>query len=79
MLLAGFLFSLMNVSVKLIPHIPAIEIILFRSVFSLILTYILLKRESVPVFGNNKKLLILRGIAGSIGLMTFFIHFKVSP
>ncbi|WP_394337131.1 DMT family transporter [Cognataquiflexum aquatile] len=79
MLLAGFLFSLMNVSVKLIPHIPAIEIILFRSVFSLILTYILLKRESVPVFGNNKKLLILRGIAGSIGLMTFFYTLQSIP
>jgi drug/metabolite transporter (DMT)-like permease len=79
MLLAGFLFSLMNVSVKLIPHIPAIEIILFRSVFSLILTYILLRKEAIPVFGNNKKLLILRGIAGSIGLMTFFYTLQSIP
>ncbi len=78
-LLAGFLFSLMNVSVKLIPHIPAIEIILFRSVFSLFLTYILLRKESVPVFGNNKKLLILRGIAGSIGLITFFYTLQSMP
>ncbi|WP_373524447.1 DMT family transporter [Aquiflexum sp.] len=79
MLLAGFLFSLMNVSVKLIPHIPAIEIILFRSVFSLILTYILLTREKLPVFGNNKKLLIIRGIAGSIGLMAFFYTLQNIP
>jgi drug/metabolite transporter (DMT)-like permease len=79
MLLAGFLFSLMNVSVKLIPHIPAIEIILFRSVFSLILTYILIKREKLPVFGTNKKLLILRGVAGSIGLMAFFYTLQNIP
>jgi drug/metabolite transporter (DMT)-like permease len=79
MLLAGFLFSLMNVSVKLIPHIPAIEIILFRSVFSLVLTYILLKREKLPVFGTNKKLLILRGVAGSIGLMAFFYTLQNIP
>jgi drug/metabolite transporter (DMT)-like permease len=79
MLLAGFLFSLMNVSVKLIPHIPAIEIILFRSVFSLILTYILIKIEKLPVFGTNKKLLILRGVAGSIGLMAFFYTLQNIP
>lgn len=79
MLLAGFLFSLMNVSVKLIPHIPAIEIILFRSVFSLIFTYILLTREKLPVFGNNKKLLIIRGVAGSVGLMAFFYTLQNIP
>jgi drug/metabolite transporter (DMT)-like permease len=79
MLLAGFLFSLMNVSVKLIPHIPAIEIILFRSVFSLVLTYILLKKENVPVLGSNKKLLIIRGVAGSVGLMAFFYTLQNIP
>ena len=79
MILAGFLFSLMNVSVKLIPHIPAIEIILFRSVFSLVFTYLLLKKESQPVFGKNKKLLIIRGIAGSIGLMAFFYTLQNIP
>lgn len=79
MLLAGFLFSLMNVSVKLIPHIPAIEIILFRSVFSLVLTYILLKKENIPVLGSNKKLLIIRGVAGSVGLMAFFYTLQNIP
>ncbi len=79
MVLAGFLFTLMNVSVKLVPHIPAIEIIFFRSIFSLILTYLLLKKAQVPVFGSNKKLLILRGIAGSIGLMAFFYNLQSIP
>jgi drug/metabolite transporter (DMT)-like permease len=79
MLLAGFLFSLMNVSVKLIPHIPAIEIILFRSVFSLVLTYILLKKENVAVLGSNKKLLVIRGVAGSVGLMAFFYTLQNIP
>lgn len=79
MLLAGFLFSLMNVSVKLIPHIPAIEIILFRSVFSLVLTYFLIKRENLPVLGSNKKLLIIRGVAGSVGLMAFFYTLQNIP
>lgn len=79
MLLAGILFSLMNVSVKLIPHIPAIEIILFRSVFSLVITFLALRRQAIPVFGKNKKLLILRGMAGSIGLIGFFYTLQTIP
>lgn len=79
MLLAGILFSLMNVSVKLVSHIPAIEIILFRSVFSLIFTYFLIKKAGIPVFGTYKKLLVLRGIVGSIGLIAFFYNLQSIP
>lgn len=79
MLLAGIFFALMNVSVKYIPHIPAIEIILFRSVFSLIFSYFVLKNQGVYVFGNNKKLLITRGIVGSIGLISFFYTLQKIP
>ncbi len=79
MLLAGVFFALMNVSVKYIPHIPAIEIILFRSVFSLIFSYTLLRRQKVNVFGNNKKLLVLRGVVGSVGLISFFYTLQKIP
>lgn len=79
MLLAGILFSLMNVSVKLIPHIPAIQIILFRSVLSLLITYTVLRKSNIPVFGNNKKLLIFRGIAGAVGLIAFFYSLQSIP
>ncbi len=79
MLLAGVFFALMNVSVKYIPHIPAIEIILFRSIFSLVFSYIFLKNQKIYVFGNNKKLLIIRGIVGSIGLITFFYTLQKIP
>lgn len=79
MLIAGVFFALMNVSVKFIPHIPAIEIILFRSLFSLIFSFLVLKKIGVSVFGNNKKLLIIRGIVGSIGLITFFYTLQKIP
>lgn len=79
MLLAGVFFALMNVSVKFIPHIPAIEIILFRSLFSLVFSFLVLKKIGVSVFGNNKKLLIIRGIVGSIGLISFFYTLQKIP
>ena len=79
MLLAVCFFALMNVVVKTLPHIPAIEIILFRSVFSFIASYLILKKNSVPVFGNNRKLLVIRGVVGSIGLITFFYTLQNIP
>jgi len=79
MLVSGVFFALMNVSVKFIPDIPAIEIILFRSLFSLIFSFLVLKQLGVSVFGNNKKLLIIRGIVGSIGLISFFYTLQKIP
>ncbi|MDO6392367.1 DMT family transporter [Pontibacter sp. BT731] len=72
MLLSTLFFSLMNVCVKLIPHIPAMEIILFRSVVSLVISYFALSRQKVSVWGNNRGLLIIRGLTGSTALVLFF-------
>ncbi|MDN3204602.1 DMT family transporter [Algoriphagus sediminis] len=79
MILAGIFFALMNVSVKFLPHIPAIEIIFFRSIFSLIFSLVYLRSQKINVFGNNKKLLVVRGIVGSIGLITFFYTLQNIP
>ncbi len=72
MLIASFTFSLMKVCVKVLSHIPPIEIILFRSVISMIICVYLLHRQKISVWGTNKKILILRGAAGAIALVTYF-------
>jgi len=72
MLLAVFFFSLMNVLVKLLPHIPAIEIVFFRALVSLIISVSILKIAKVKIWGNNKKILILRGATGMIALILYF-------
>lgn len=79
MLLAGIFFALMQVMVKFVPHLPAIEIVFFRSFFSLGFTYIILKRKRVPLLGNNKKLLVMRGVSGSLGLILFFYTLQHIP
>lgn len=79
MLLATLLFTCMNVLVKLIPHIPAIEIIFFRSIISLVLSFAILQSKKVPVLGNNKKLLLLRGAAGALALVCYFITLQNIP
>lgn len=79
MLLATFMFTLMKVCVKLVPHIPAIEVILFRSVISLVISVYYLQKQRVSVWGNNKPILILRGVAGAIALVTYFSLLQQIP
>ncbi len=79
MILATLFFALMNVMVKYIPRIGAVEIVFFRSIVSLLMSYVMLRQLKIPIWGNNKKWLIIRGIAGSIGLLLFFTTIKVIP
>ena len=72
MLVATFTFALMNVFVKALPRIPAVEIILFRSLVSLLISTYFLQNQSVSVWGKNKNILIARGVSGAIALLIFF-------
>lgn len=79
MLLAGFAFAAMNVLIKLIPAIPALEIVLFRSFISFVISFWAIKRAKINLFGNNKPILVLRGVFGSIGLIAFFYTLQNMP
>lgn len=72
MLLSTLFFSLMNVSVKLVSHIPAVEVIMFRSIISLVISYAYLRRANVSVWGNNRGWLLARGAVGAMALILFF-------
>jgi len=72
MLLATFFFSVMNFAVKMLPHIPAVEIVFFRSVVSFIISLSILKATKVPIWGKNYRLLILRGASGAMALILYF-------
>ncbi len=79
MLLATFIFAVMNVLIKYLPNIPAIEIILFRSIVSLVISVTSLSLQKIPLFGRNKKVLLLRGLAGALALMMFFTTLQHIP
>lgn len=79
MLVATFTFAMMNVLVKYVSHIPATEIILFRSVISFGFSITVLKYQRVNIWGNNQRILILRGITGSVALILFFILLQRIP
>jgi drug/metabolite transporter (DMT)-like permease len=79
-LAAALLFSLMSLFVKLAgQRLPSLEIVLVRSVVTLILSFALLKRSRIPIWGKNHLLLALRGIFGFAALSAFFYSVTQLP
>ena len=79
MIISSFAFSLMHLCVKAMPHIPVFEVVFFRSLGSLLITFFYLNKNKTPIFGNNKKVLFARGLLGTIGLCLFFITLQNIP
>jgi len=70
---SGLAFSLMSVCVKAIGgRIPVSELVFSRALISLILTRILLLKNNINPWGNQKKLLITRGMLGTLALFCIF-------
>ena len=65
MIISSFAFSLMHLCVKGLPHIPVFELVFFRSIGSLIISYFSLKKKRGDVFGKNKKVLIVGDVLHS--------------
>lgn len=78
-LVATFLFVLMNVGVKALPHIPAHEIVFFRAWISLVLCWLWLRRRGISPWGKNHAWLIGRGLAGTGALLCYFRTLQGMP
>jgi drug/metabolite transporter (DMT)-like permease len=74
MLFSAFTFSSMQIIVKLLPNIPLMEKVFFRNFISMLLSYIILKKNNLSYFGNkeNRKYLFFRYLFGFTGIILFF-------
>lgn len=81
MILSALAFSLMTACVKLVSiyNIPVFEIVAARAFVSLIISYSDIKRKKISVWGNNKKLLMLRGVIGTFALICIFYAVTILP
>mgnify|MGYP002628673257 CR=1 FL=1 len=79
MLISTAAFSLMQLCVKYLSHLPTHELILFRSVISLVLSLGYILPKGINPLGNNRKYLLLRGIFGVTALSLFFITVQNIP
>ncbi|MEX2588875.1 MAG: DMT family transporter [Chitinophagales bacterium] len=64
---------------KFLSHVPAHEVILFRSMVSFAMSFAYIKRNNIPLFGKNKKILILRGVFGVMALTMYFVTLQKIP
>ena len=77
---ASFFFSLMTLCVKNIDkRIPIYELVLFRSLLSLIITLLIINIKNINPWGKNKPLLILRGFLGTLALVCIFYAIRNLP
>ncbi len=79
MLISVLGFALMNLTVKYLHRLPATELVLFRSMVSLVLSFYFLKRRNVSPWGVQKKYLIARGVFGVAALSMFFYTLQELP
>jgi len=79
MLISTLAFACMNVVVKYLVGINAFQIVFFRSVGSLFFTFGFLLKNKIPILGNQKKLLVLRGLVGVTSMAFFFMSIKYLP
>jgi drug/metabolite transporter (DMT)-like permease len=79
MFLSTLAFSLANVLVKQVSHIPAMEVVFFRCSLATVFCFIGIHRAKADWRGSNRKLLFLRGFFGTVALYFFFTTVQNIP
>ena len=73
MISSALSFSLMGVCVKALGgRIPVTEVVLARSVVSLLLSVVMLRQAGLNPWGQRRWLLVLRGVIGTAALLCVF-------
>jgi drug/metabolite transporter (DMT)-like permease len=79
MFISTLAFSLANVFVKQVSHIPAMEVVFFRTTVATAFCLIGLHRAKADWRGSNRTLLLLRGAFGTTALFLFFLTLQNIP
>ena len=79
MFISTLAFSLANVFVKQVGHLPTMEIVFFRCITGVVFCYAGLKRANADWRGSNRSMLLLRGLFGTTALYLFFLTVQNIP
>lgn len=73
-LIASLGFAFMTIFIKLAGDIPSTQKVLFRNLFSAIITFVVITKNKGSYVGKreNRKLLLLRSSFGTIGMVLYF-------
>lgn len=73
MILSTISFTVMNLLVKYLEGFSAYQLVFFRSIGTLFFTMPFLLHHKISILGNQKKWLVLRGLAGVTSMGLFFM------
>lgn len=79
MLTSTLFYAILNLCVKHLSYIPALELIFFRSAISFVICLVGIRMAGVSMFGNNHKWLLIRGVAGILALWLYFSSIHKMP
>ena len=79
MLISGVCFAIVHGAVKFIGRIPVHEILTVRSIISLTLTWIALRKFAISPWGKNRTALVARGVFGTGALLLYFHTLQTMP
>ncbi len=79
MLIASLAFGLMNISVKMVGNMHVSQVVFFRAIVQIVLGISILIYLKQSPFGKNPKMLFMRGLFGSLGLLCYFYSLQIMP
>ncbi|MGB3074218.1 MAG: DMT family transporter [Chitinophagales bacterium] len=79
MLAATLWFSIMNVFIRKVNHLPEMEVVFFRCLTPMLWCFISLHQKQINWLGSNRKLLLLRGLFGTVSLYAFIMTIHHMP
>jgi drug/metabolite transporter (DMT)-like permease len=80
MLASAFFFSLMGLLVKAAgQRLPSSQLVLVRASICLVLSWLWLRRAGVSPWGSNPRVLLLRGLCGTVALIFFYYALVTLP
>ena len=78
-LIATLSFAVMNIVVKDLSNLPALQVVFFRAFGTFLFIFPYMVYHKISIIGHQPKFLFLRGFVGVISLTTFFIAIQRIP
>lgn len=79
MIAAAFCFTVMNMIALSVNHLPAFEIVFFRSIGTVACAMFVLIRQGIPILGNNPKILTMRALIGLTSMVLYYKAIQIMP
>lgn len=79
MIISALCFTVLNSLLRYVNHLPTFELVFFRAFGTVIICLLILLKSRIPIWGNNKPLLLARAFFGLSSMAIFFYCLKLMP